>query len=164
VREVHVMSHSTATSNRQSENTVTVLSVTPSAIAQNRLNQIFGHTNWKLETADSCYEALRRLRELHTAVVVCEHKLPDGGWQDLLSGVSELPSPPNVIVTAPDADDLLWSDVLNRGGYDVLARPFDSSEVLRIISLAWMNWKQTYRRSVGREVASMAMSGAEATA
>lgn len=152
------MNRSTPSLNRQSDSTVTVLSVSPSAIAQNRLSHIFGHTNWKLETADSCYDALRRLRELHTAVVVCEHKLPDGGWQDLLNGVLDLPSPPNVIVTAPDADDVLWSDVLNRGGYDVLVRPFDPSEVVRIISLAWMNWKQTYRRSPARESTATAMS------
>ncbi|MEP7364431.1 MAG: hypothetical protein ABI972_14345 [Acidobacteriota bacterium] len=156
------MNQSTATSTLQPDNLVTVLAVTPSAIAQNRLNQIFGHTNWQLETAGSCYEALRRLRDLHTAVVVCEHQLPDGGWQDLLSGVLQLPSPPNVIVTAPDADDVLWSDVLNRGGYDVLARPFDSSEVVRIISLAWMNWKQTYKRSPARECASVARSASAA--
>ena len=145
------MNRSTPPSPRPTDSTVTVLSVTPSAEAQNRLIHIFGHTNWKLETAGSCYAALRRLRELHTAVVVCEHKLPDGGWQDLLQGVLDLPAPPNVIVTAPDADDILWSDVLNRGGYDVLARPFDSSEVVRIISLAWMNWKQNYKRAPARE-------------
>lgn len=154
------MTQSTAPSNRQSENTVSVLAVTPSAIARNRLGQIFGHTNWKLETADSCYEALRRLRELRTAVVVCEHKLPDGGWQDLVDGASALSSPPNIIVTAPDADDVLWADVLNRGGYDVLARPFDPPEVVRIISLAWMNWKQNYRRPAARESASMEFADA----
>lgn len=156
------MNLSTATSKRPSDSTVTVLSVSPSAVAQNRLGHIFGHTNWKLETADSCYDALRRLQDLHTAVVVCEHKLPDGGWQDLLNGVLQLPSPPNVIVTAPDADDVLWTDVLNRGGYDVLARPFDPSEVVRIISLAWMNWKQTHRRSAVRETAPLTMSATAA--
>ena len=151
------MIQSAPTSTRQTDNsTVTVLSVTPSQEAQNRLKYIFGHTNWKLETVGSCFDALSRLRELHSAVVVCEHKLPDGGWQDLLHGVLDMPTPPNVIVTAPDADDVLWSDVLNRGGYDVLARPFDSSEVVRIISLAWMNWKQTYRRSPVREGAPIA--------
>lgn len=151
------MNRSNSMSPRHSDSTVTVLSVTPSVEAQNRLSHIFGHTNWKLETAATCYDALRRLREMHPAVVVCEHKLPDGGWQDLLNGVLEMPTPPNVIVTAPDADDLLWSDVLNRGGYDVLARPFDRAEVVRIISLAWMNWKQTYRRAPVRESASLAM-------
>lgn len=151
------MNRSNPMSPRHSESTVTVLSVTPSVEAQNRLSHIFGHTNWKLETATTCYDALRRLREMHPAVVVCEHKLPDGGWQDLLNGVLSLPTPPNVIVTAPDADDVLWSDVLNRGGYDVLARPFDRAEVVRIISLAWMNWKQTYRRAPVRETATLAM-------
>jgi hypothetical protein len=35
------------------------------------------------------------------------------------------------------ADDKLWVDVLNLGGSDVLALPFDHDEVIRSVSLAW---------------------------
>ena len=31
---------------------------------------------------------------------------------------------------------LLWAEVLNLGGYDVLAQPFDELEVRRVVALA----------------------------
>ena len=47
---------------------------------------------------------------------------------------------PNVIVTAAISDEALWAEVLNLGGYDVLAQPFDSIEVSRVVSSAWRRW------------------------
>ena len=38
-------------------------------------------------------------------------------------------------------DDALWGEVLNLGAYDVLSKPFHRTEVTRIISLAWLYWK-----------------------
>jgi DNA-binding response OmpR family regulator len=35
------------------------------------------------------------------------------------------------------ADDHLWAEVLNLGGYDVLAKPFDGCELFRALSSAW---------------------------
>lgn len=34
------------------------------------------------------------------------------------------------------ADDLLWAEVLNLGGYDVLQTPFEANEVLPVVNLA----------------------------
>ena len=42
-----------------------------------------------------------------------------------------------MIVTSRLADDRLWAEVLNLGGYDVLAKPFDASEVARVVGTAW---------------------------
>jgi DNA-binding NtrC family response regulator len=75
------------------------------------------------------------------AVVICESQLPDGDWKLLLDGVSRVPSPPLMIVASTHADDALWAEVLNMGAYDVLSKPFDRTEVTRIISLAWLHWK-----------------------
>jgi hypothetical protein len=44
--------------------------------------------------------------------------------------------PPQLVVTSRLADDALWSEVLNRGGYDVLPEPFEHEEVERVISSA----------------------------
>jgi FixJ family two-component response regulator len=46
----------------------------------------------------------------------------------------------NVIVTSRLGDDHLWAEVLNLGGYDVLAKPLDGSELFRALSSAWRNW------------------------
>jgi DNA-binding response OmpR family regulator len=63
--------------------------------------------------------------------------MPDGNWNTILLGLRELPDPPSVVVVSRFADEHLWAEVLNLGGYDVLATPFDRSEVLRVLYLAW---------------------------
>jgi len=144
------------------ESAVSVLSVSPSPETHARLRGIFGHTNWTLQEARGLHDALEFLQAHRTPVLICERKLPDGSWQDMAREILHMPNPPNLIVTAPDADDSLWSDVLDRGGYDVLARPFDSTEVTRIVSLAWRTWKEAYNRAPGRAVVPPAVLSASA--
>ncbi len=68
--------------------------------------------------------------------------LSDGTWRDLLHETSRLQDAPNLIVTSRLADERLWADVLNAGGYDLLLMPFDSDEVVRILTQAWQDWRQ----------------------
>jgi DNA-binding response OmpR family regulator len=73
-------------------------------------------------------------------VVVCERDLPDGSWKHLLDKVETLARPPRLIVASRLADERLWAEVLNLGGYDVLATPFDADEVYRVVSYAVDSW------------------------
>jgi hypothetical protein len=73
-------------------------------------------------------------------VVLCEHALEDGSWKDVLELAASRPYPPPLIVTSRLADERLWSEVLNLGGYDVLPQPLDRNEALRTIGLAWDRW------------------------
>jgi DNA-binding response OmpR family regulator len=133
------------------ERTVTVLAVSPNPDTVARLRGIFEHTNWGMDVVKDCESALDFARRQPVAVVICERYLPDGTWRDLYQRVSVLAVPPPVIVTSHDADDELWSEVLDSGGYDVLARPLMAAEVTRIVSLAWLHWK-TLRQ--GRKAAA----------
>jgi len=63
--------------------------------------------------------------------------------------------PPLLVVTSRKADDTLWSEVLNLGGYDVLAQPYERAEVVRILSLAWLHWK-TSMSGPARQLAACA--------
>jgi DNA-binding response OmpR family regulator len=74
-------------------------------------------------------------------VVIAESQLPDASWKDALAGLSRMAEPPRLIVSSRLADEFLWAEVLNLGGYDVLTKPFDPAEVFRVISLAWLDWK-----------------------
>jgi DNA-binding response OmpR family regulator len=69
-------------------------------------------------------------------VIVCERDLPDGTWKDILGDTAEFPNPPALVVTSRLADDYLWAEVLNLGGYDLLAKPFSESEVKRVLAAA----------------------------
>ncbi len=58
----------------------------------------------------------------------------------MLEHLSTLPDTPLLIVTSRLADDSLWAEALNLGAYDVLAKPFDATEVARVVSMAWQHW------------------------
>ncbi len=123
------------------DRTVAVLAVSPFAEDHARLGAIFERSNWHISAAYSYREAIRFLQANRMAVLICECRLPDGTWKDLLQALTLLPYPPLLVVTSKQADDALWAEVLNLGAYDVLSKPFDRAEVTRIISLAWLHWK-----------------------
>lgn len=102
---------------------------------------IFSQFRWQTRRAHSCRQALPLIRQDLDPVVVSERDLPDGSWKDILELAWVRKEPPVVIVTSRLADDYLWAEVLNLGGYDVLTKPFDRDEVRRTISLAWRYWK-----------------------
>ena len=73
----------------------------------------------------------------------------DGTWKDILQAMATLSGRPLLIVTSRLADDYLWVEVLNLGGYDVLAKPWHHKEVARAIASALEHWsQQPYRREL----------------
>ena len=129
---------------------VITLAVSPFDDDRNILREIFSHTNWKLLEAGTCKEAVDIVRSGRIPVVLTECNLPDGKWQDILSGVTDTSNPPCLIVSSRLADERLWAEVLNEGGYDLLPKPFESREVTRVISLAWLHWKNQLERTLKR--------------
>ena len=70
------------------------------------------------------------------SVVICEALLPDGDWKDVLACMGQTKTSSVLVVTSKIADESLWAEVLNLGGYDVLAQPLDREEVTRVVSSA----------------------------
>ena len=140
---------------------VHVLAVSPLECDHRSLAHIFSHTAWHFETAHSVEEATAKLLESPTPVILCEENLPDGSWKDLLAVTERLPNPCYVVVTSQCADDRLWAEVLNLGAYDVLAKPFHSKEVFRVVGLAWRHWLDL-RKSAGRAYSKTITAGAVA--
>jgi DNA-binding response OmpR family regulator len=79
-------------------------------------------------------------------VIICERDLPDGNWKDILGDTAAFPNPPVLVVTSRLADEYLWAEVLNLGGYDLLAKPFREPEVKRVLAAALrQNTSQTQK-------------------
>jgi DNA-binding response OmpR family regulator len=70
--------------------------------------------------------------------VVCERDLPDGTWRDVLEQLGSEPGRPVLIVTSNLADEWLWAEVLNLGGCDVLAKPFDAEDTRHVLETAYL--------------------------
>ena len=91
--------------------------------------------------------ALAMVRKHRIPVVFCDS---DADWRGLLDQLRGLPHPPFLIVTSRLADDRLWSEALNLGAYDVLAKPFDPTEVTRVLTMAWIRWVESATRPLHR--------------
>jgi DNA-binding NtrC family response regulator len=127
---------------------VTVLAVAPPASLV-QLRRIIGHSRWHLLEAATVAEAAGLMHAHSAVVLICEATLPDGSWREVLDHTLQLPLPPPVIVAAHHADDYLWTEVLNRGAYNLLGEPFDERELFRLVSSAWL-----YRRAAAHLGAS----------
>ena len=87
------------------------------------------------------------------SVVICEHSLPDGSWRDVLRAAQALEHTPAVIVTSRLAGGELCAEVINLGGYDVLAQPFRAEEVMWTVRSAYSRWRTLGETGAARPLA-----------
>jgi DNA-binding response OmpR family regulator len=122
---------------------VPALLATPAcALERDFLHNLFSESGWEIHLAQTFQEVLTAVREKRVGVVLSDSRFSDGHcWKDLLDEIQPLESPPMLIVTDRLADERLWAEVLNLGGYDLLLKPFEPEEVLRVVSSAWATWK-----------------------
>jgi len=104
------------------------------------LREALAHCRWNLVTTNTISEAMRFVECHPIPVILCERDLGDGSWRELLTAAGRSERPSNLIVASRLADDHLWAEVLNLGGYDVLAKPLDRCEVFHAVTSAWRNW------------------------
>ena len=67
--------------------------------------------------------------------VISGVSLSDGNWCDLLAHAVRSELEAKVLVCSATADERLWSEVIWRGGHDVLVEPFDLIHLGRALGL-----------------------------
>lgn len=148
-----------ATRSERNASQITVLSVAPHEQDHARLAEIFAgaqwtlcpQSTWTLKSSRSLASALSALKTQKIPLVVCADDLGPESWRELWHELAGMAEAPSLIVSSRLADERLWAEALNLGAYDVLAKPFDSAEVVRTLSQAWLQW---ISRQTGRKHAS----------
>ncbi len=126
----------------------TLLLISPVEQDHEILKSLFAGQACILLSAHSLGSAVRFLQDHAISVIVTERELPGGTWRDVLETVRPLPSSPPVIVTSLHADEQLWAEALNLGAYDVLAKPLNKAEILRVLHSAWIKTEEVPRSSM----------------
>ena len=103
------------------------------------LRRIFGENGWQIHVSRGISEFRRSLKPRWSGVVLTETRLPDGTWHDVLSLANTVCPSAQIVVTSRHADEHLWAEVLNCGGFDLLAQPLDRTEVIRVGTSAWLH-------------------------
>jgi two-component system KDP operon response regulator KdpE len=109
------------------------------------VHEVFQRCGWKLYEAPDRRTALDCLDRHRVQVVIAESELPNWNWKRVLYDLRSLSETPQLVVASRTADDYLWSEVLNMGGYDVLPRPLEKDEVERVIAAARRHYERPAR-------------------
>jgi DNA-binding winged helix-turn-helix (wHTH) protein len=111
------------------------------------LLKLLGDSNIVALSADDCENA-RQVLHTHPRIrlVFADFALPDGGWSDVLNEVILSNLDAVVVVCLRSADPDLWSDVLARGAYSVLAEPY-SEESAKLTIWAALGMHQASRKA-----------------
>jgi DNA-binding NtrC family response regulator len=118
--------------------------------AVSAIGGILTSPDWEIRPARVWIEAEAILDASDIGVVICHAEVEDGSWREVLGNLQARRDPPNLIVSSRMADERLWTEVLNLGGYDLLMQPFERSEVLRVAQLAWMAWMRARQTTTAR--------------
>ncbi len=113
-----------------------MLSVSGEGRDHDALSELLDNHVWQLVTAANCSEAILRLRTYRPSVVLCEHSLEDGTWINIYDWLRSARKEVPLIVTSRAADEHMWAEVLNLGGFDVLQKPFRENEVIHTVTSA----------------------------
>ena len=120
---------------------ISILLVSPEEKDRLALRRILNHNDWGIEHVREVRAAAQHIRHSTPSLIVTERALPDGNWRDVLACTESVTARPLLLVISRHADENLWAEVLNLGGYDVLLKPFDPAEVTRVVGMAWRHWR-----------------------
>jgi DNA-binding NtrC family response regulator len=111
-----------------------VLLVTDSPACRQLFARLESFEDVTVLTARHCREARKTLSVHPDVSVVFTHvSHADGNWCDLLRFMVNRGLDAQVVVCASEADENLWSEVLWRGGYDVLVQPCERQDLRRVV-------------------------------
>jgi len=119
------------------------------------LGKILDSCRWEVILSGSCAAAIHAVERRSAPIIISGRTFPDGEWRDLWNRIRSRPRPPMLILASRLADESLWSEVLNLGGYDLLLKPFRPEEVVRVVHGALLAWQNAQAMDTRRLAISM---------
>jgi DNA-binding NtrC family response regulator len=113
-----------------------ILFVSPRHEDATVLSRMLGSLSVSIEHVANLQQARAKSQSRRYDVILTEASLSDGTWLDVLDLARQARPESEVIVTDQNADARFWAEALNLGAYDLIAQPFASAEVQRILSNA----------------------------
>jgi DNA-binding NtrC family response regulator len=120
----------------------TILLVRPCERDRATLQNILENSRWNLVEVDDsrAAQAFLARNRVHMIFYNCDEAGSD--LRDFSHQITEFSPAPLLIAASRLADESLWAETLNLGGFDLLASPVDCDEARRVILSAWQSWER----------------------
>ena len=119
----------------------TILLVRPCEQDRTTLHGILDDSRWKIAEVADCGEARAFIARNRVQMVLANCDETGAEWKEFARQVTSFTPAPLFIGASRMADEGLWAETLDLGGYDLLASPLDSNEARRAICSAWQTWE-----------------------
>jgi hypothetical protein len=100
------------------------------------LQALLHNTRWSLARALSWGEASSFCGRVVNPVVLVDRHFQGSDWRFTVSSLLNPTANCCLILLSDVSDPYLWNELVQYGGFEVLARPFERSEVLRTLAFA----------------------------
>jgi hypothetical protein len=77
-------------------------------------------------------------------IVIYDGDSLDGEWMNVLGKINQWEGYPCVLLASRVSDQYLWDEVVRCGGYDVIVKSAEESQLMRTLRFAWF-WKKILR-------------------
>ena len=99
---------------------------------------------WNIVVTGSVEEALQTMGQGLFPVVVCDRDIPGWEWRDVMSAIAGRFSRTCILLSSRVSDEYLWREVVKHGGYDLLTKPLEATEVSRALQRTFCYWKAKF--------------------
>lgn len=113
------------------------------------LIDISAQQGFQVHFAESPEKALDGIERLRAPAALVDRNWPGSDWRTVVEELSLSPGRPCVILMSGVLDERLWAEVVGRGGYEILAKPLQAEQVVRVIKLA-LSYQQAASRTLPR--------------
>lgn len=100
------------------------------------LERLAERQGWSLTFSTSPRQAFSLASQDHFEVILCDRNQRGYPWREVMDRLVEISPQSCILLVSPQRDDFLWQDVMQHGGYDVLACPLREDTVLPAIDAA----------------------------
>lgn len=99
------------------------------------LNPIFRQNAWQLTPAETPEDGIKAIRATGAPIVILDRDITGEDWRPAVRRLAESTSA-CVILASQVVDDYLLDEVIQHGGYDVIAKPLRAQEVIHAVEFA----------------------------
>jgi DNA-binding NtrC family response regulator len=120
------------------------------------LESLLAGSPWELVAVANVGETVKALHRVSVPIVLCDQNLDDQPWHETVRALIKARRKTSVTVLTNAGGAGLWAELARRGGFDLLARPFERDQVFATLMCAYAQYRVSWPVVTTRRAVRMA--------
>jgi FixJ family two-component response regulator len=126
---------------------IPLLMVTSRAEDVEELKSLFRETPWELNDVSNVEQAVAALKAAPVPILLFDRDLDSEHWQATMKRFIHSRRGACLVLVSSVADQYLWDEVVQHGGFDLITRPFRREQVLSTLMFAYAHCRTPWPKA-----------------